>query len=125
MRGGVVELPSLPQPPYYSWHLSMLRAADHGRPIVSGATSFIPPLTFQVHEMTKGPGIAPEFLDLLEKIPASYVIVRRRLVAPERQHEFATFFANGVNTGRLRLVGTYDGTDDLYVVTKTEPEAPP
>ncbi|HYX41734.1 MAG TPA: hypothetical protein VE821_08555, partial [Pyrinomonadaceae bacterium] len=105
MRGGVVELPSLPAPPYYSWHLAMLRAADHGRPIVSAASSFIPPLVWQVHEMTSGPVIAPQFLDLLEQIPASYVVVHRKLIAPERQAEFETFFAAAVATERLRLVG--------------------
>jgi hypothetical protein len=123
MRGGVVELPSLPQPPYYSWHLSMLRATDHGHPVVSAAASFIPPLTFKVHDMTKGPGIPKEFLDLLEEIPASYVLVRRNLVAPERQAEFTTFFGEAVASGRLRFIGSYDGSDDLYAVTKTEPQA--
>lgn len=123
MRGGLVELPSLPEPPYYSWHLSMLRAADHGRPIVSAASSFISPLTMKVHDMTKGPGMPKEFLDLLEEIPASYVVVRRGLVAPERQWEFTTFFADAVASGRLRFIGSYGGSDDLYAVVKTEPEA--
>lgn len=123
MRGGVVELPSLPDPPYYSWHLSMLRSADHGRPVVAAASSFIPPLTLKVHDMTKGPGIQKEFLDLLEEIPASYVVVRRGLVAPERQGEFTMFFGDAVASGRLRFIGSYDGSDDLYAVTKTEPQA--
>ncbi len=123
MRGGVVELPSLPDPPYYSWHLSMLRSADHGHPIVAAASSFIPPLTIKVHNMTKGPGIQKEFLDLLEEIPASYVVVRRGLVAPERQQEFTDFFAGGVTAGRLRLIGSYGNGEDLYAVVKTEPEA--
>ncbi len=123
MRGGVVELPSLPQPPYYSWHLSMLRAADHGRPVVSAAASFIPPLPIKIYDMTKGPGLPKELLDLLEDIPASYVVVRRGQIAPERQAEFTSFFADAVASGRLRLIGTYGSSDDLYAVVKTEPQA--
>jgi hypothetical protein len=123
MRGGVVELPSLPQPPYYSWHLSMLRSADHGHPVVFAASSFTPPLTMKVHDMTKGPGIPKAFLDLLEEIPASYVVVRRSLVEPERQAEFSAFLGDAVASGRLRFIGSYDGSDDLYAVMKTEPRA--
>jgi hypothetical protein len=123
MRGGVVDLPSLPQPPYYSWHLSMLRSADHGRPVVMAAASFIPPLTVKVHDMTKGPGIPSDFLDLLEDIPASYVVVHRGLIEPAREAEFAGFFAAGVASGRLRFIGSYGDSDDLYAVVKTEPEA--
>lgn len=76
-----------------------------------------------VSDMTKGPGIPKEFLDLLEEIPASYVVVRRGLFAPERKAEFTMFFGVAVASGRLRFIGSYDGSDDLYAVTKTEPQA--
>ncbi len=122
MRGGVVDLPSQPDPPYYTWHLSMLRAADHEHPVIFAASSFYPYLTMKVHDMTKGPGIAEGFLDLLEEIPASYVVMRWRLLVPERHAEFKTFFANGVTSGRLRLIGNY-GDDELYAIVKTEPDA--
>jgi hypothetical protein len=122
MRGGVVELPSLPQPPFYSFHLSMLRAADHGRPVVAAASSFIPPLPMRVHDMTQGPRIAPEFLDLLEEIPASYVVYRARL-APELNGTFAPFLTEAVGAGRLRLVCRDANGDELYAVVKTEPAA--
>jgi hypothetical protein len=123
MRGGIVELPSLPQPPYYSWHMSMLRATDHARPVVSAAASFIPPLTMRVHELSSGERIPPaEFLDLLEQIPASYVVYRARL-APEVQEKFAPFFKDAEASGRLRLVAAYDDGTQLYAVTKTEPAA--
>lgn len=101
----------------------MLRSADHGHPVVFAASSFTPPLTMKVHDMTKGPGIPKEFLDLLEEIPASYVVVRRSLVEPERQAEFTTFFGDAIASGRLRFIGSYDGSDDLYAVMKTEPQA--
>jgi hypothetical protein len=122
MRGGVVELPSLPQPPYYSWHLSMLRAADHGRPVVSAASSFIPPLTLQVNELSNAPNIAPEFLDLLEAMQVSYIVYRPR-VAPELQGKFAAFFNAAASAGRLRLVASFADGTELYAVMKTEPDA--
>jgi hypothetical protein len=122
MRGGVVDLPSLPDPPDYSFHFAMLRAADHGHPVVFAAASFIPPLTMKVHGLSNAPALSTELLDLFEAMPISYVVVRRNLIKPERAQAFATFFADGVAAGRLRLVGSYDSAD-LYAVTKTEPEA--
>jgi hypothetical protein len=122
MRGGVVELPSLPDPPDYSFHLSMLRAADHGHPVVFAAASFIPPLTMKVHDLSNAPALSTELLDLFEQMPISYVVVRRNLIKPARVQAFTTFFAAGMAAGRLRLVGSYDSAD-LYAVTKTEPAA--
>ncbi|MFL6211177.1 MAG: hypothetical protein ACJ74W_20175 [Pyrinomonadaceae bacterium] len=122
MRGGVLDLPSLPEAPYYSFHLAMLRAADHGHPVVFAAASFIPPLTIKVHELSNAPELSKELLDLFEQLPVSYVVVHRPLLKPARAQAFATFFADGVAAGRLRLVGSYDSAD-LYAVTKTEPEA--
>jgi hypothetical protein len=122
MRGGVLDLPSLPQPPYYSWHLSMLRAADHGRPVVFAASSFTPPLVWKAHELASAPHISAEFLDLLEALPISYVVYRARL-APETQEKFAPFFHEATAAGRLRLVARYTDGAELYAVTKTEPAA--
>jgi len=119
VRGGVVDLPSVPQPPYYSWHLAMLRSTDHGHPVVFAASSFTPYLTMKVHELASGPSISSEFLDLLEKIPTSYVVIRWRLVTAERQPIFQKFLKEAEQTGRMKLLGTYDG-DDLYAITKTE-----
>ena len=121
MRGAVVDLPSLPDPPHYTWHLSMLRAADHQRPVVFAASSFIPPITTKMHELTQGPEISHEALDLLEEIPASYVVVRWALIAPEREATFKNFLADGMNQNRLRFMGTYGNDTDLYAVVKTEP----
>ncbi len=121
MRGGVVELPAVA--PQFPLHLAMLRAADHERPLVNAASTFVSPLTRKIDELTKGPGIPKEFLDVLEEIPASYVVVRHRLIEPERRGEYATFLADAVAAGRLRLIGNYDNGDELYAVIKTEPEA--
>jgi len=120
MRGCVVDLPSLPDPPNYTWHLSMLRAADHEKPVVFAASSFIPPLPYRLHELTQGPEIPKEFLDELEKIPASYIVVHWALIGPEREATFKNFLASATNEGRLRLVGTYGQDTDLYAVVKVE-----
>jgi hypothetical protein len=122
MRGCVVDLPSLPDPPHYTWHLSMLRSADHEKPVVFAAASFIPPLPFKLHDLTQGPEIPTEFLDELERIPASYIVVRWALIAPEREATFKNFLANAVSARRLRLVGTYGQNTDLFAVVKVEPE---
>jgi hypothetical protein len=121
IRGGVVELPSMPQPPYYSWHLSMLRATDHAHPVVFAASSFTPYLTVRVHDLASGPNMSTELLDLLEEIPVSYVVIRWQLVSAERQPIFGKFLADARESGRMKLLGTYDG-DELYAVTKTEAE---
>jgi hypothetical protein len=77
----------------------------------------------KVHDMAKGPVIAPGLIDVLEEIPVSYVTLRWRLVGPELpelQLGLRKFLADGVSSGRLQLVGNFDG-DELYKVTKTEP----
>ena len=121
MRGAVVDLPSVPEAPYYSWHLSMLRSADHQKPVIFAASSFYPPMTMKMHELTQGPEISTKALDLLEEIPASYVVVRWSLIAPEREATFKQFLGDAMNQQRLRFMGTYGEDTDLYAVVKTEP----
>ncbi len=123
MRGAVIDLPSLPQPPYYSWHLSMLRSTDHEHPVIFAASSFIPPITMQVHQLATESTLRPELLTLLEEIQTSYIVFHRKLAQPDQEAEFARFFSEGVASGRLRFVGTFAETDDLYAVVKTEPES--
>jgi hypothetical protein len=122
MRGGVVELPGSNQ--RFPLHLAMLRAADHEKPLVNAASTFVSPYSLQIDELVKGPGIKPELLDLLEKIPASYVVYRETLTEPERLNDFAAFFKSATNSGRLRLVGVYDERVSLYLVVKTEGASP-
>ncbi|HSE32724.1 MAG TPA: hypothetical protein VLA93_14220 [Pyrinomonadaceae bacterium] len=123
MRGAVLDLPSLPGPPYYSWHLSMLRSVHHGHPVIFASSSFIPPLPNQIHQLVTQATLSPDLLTLLEEVPTSYIVLHRKLIEPDRQPEFTRFFNEAVSTGRLRLIGTYGDGDDLYAITKTEPEA--
>ena len=121
MRGGVVELPSVEGATFN--HLYMLRAADHGRPLVNASSSFISPETYRIYKLTEGPGIPDELVSLLEEIPASYLVVRHNLIKPGRRPEYEAFLARGVAAGRLRFIRRFDQSDDLYAVTKTEPDA--
>jgi hypothetical protein len=127
MRGGLVELPALG--PAIFEH--MIRAADHGRPIVTAASSFLPPLMRRVESMSQQRPVPPEFLDLLESIPASYLVVHYSHMTPEETTATDALLRQGLQTGRLRFIRSYQdrGRRDLYAITKTEPhaqgEAPP
>jgi hypothetical protein len=122
MRGGIVELPTMG--PDFPLHYAMLRATDHGRPLVNAASTFISPYSRRIDELTNGPIIITnEFLDFLEQVPTSYVVVRHRMIPPDRKKIFDDFLLEARNSGRLRLAGRYENGDELYAVTKTEPEA--
>jgi hypothetical protein len=120
MRGGLVELPSEQG---VERHRYMLRAADHGRPLVNATASFISPTTFEINRATRDGAPRADFLDLLESIPASYLVIHNAAVPDEQRAGYETFLARGVAAGRLRFVRRFDGRDDLYAVVRTEPDA--
>jgi hypothetical protein len=121
MRGGVVILPAGAE----HNHEYMLRAADHGKPLVVGTSGFNSPQEDQIEHWTAAGTIPAGLLNLFEQIPASYVVVKNARIGPERRQDYAAFLARGVASGRLRFVNRFDGTDDLYAVVKTEPGARP
>jgi hypothetical protein len=120
MRGGLVELPSEEGA---NRHFYMLRAAEHARPLVNATASFISPVTSEINKATREGPIPAGFQDLLERIPASYLVVHNERLAAERRADYETFLARSITTGRLRFIKRFDGGADLYAVTKTEPEA--
>jgi hypothetical protein len=118
MRGGVAYLPfSLDLNHQYT-----LRAADHLKPIISATSSFNPPYFEEIERLTGSGTISLQLMDLYERIPASYLVVENQLIAPERQADFNSFVAAALKEGRLRFINRFDGHNDLYAVTKTEPE---
>jgi hypothetical protein len=119
MRGGLVVLPAGGD----FNHRHILRSADHQKPLIVGTSGFNSPYEDQIEAFTRQGAIADDFMTLLEKIPASYVVVENHLIAPERRPDYDTFLARAVVAGRLRYVNRFDGRDDLYAVVTTEPQA--
>ena len=119
MKGGLVELPSTGMDA--TRHFYMLRAADHARPLVNATSSFISPLTDEINRATDGK-IVPNFMTLLESIPASYLVVHNDRLLPGWQTDYEIFLVRALKTGRLRFINRFDGHDDLYAVVKTEPD---
>ena len=125
MSGGIVELPAIRD--NYAYFRYMLRAADHGRPIVTAAASFAPPILQEIESLTATRPIPHRFIDLLEAIPTSYLVVHNGLLSEADRTAVELILQSGVANGRLRLVhreGEGDTSDDLYVVVKTEAQAP-
>ena len=122
MRGGIVELPAGVG---HANYLYTLRAADHARPLVNGVSGFRPPIIEAVEEMSQSRPVPERFLDLLEAIPVSYLVVHRSALGGGGRGAVEDFLTRGVAAGRLRLVGRFgEGAtgDELFAVTKTEPE---
>jgi hypothetical protein len=119
MQGGIVVLPAGAA----FNHRHMLRAADHAKPLIVGTSGFITPDEYEIETMTRNGIISAQLLDLMEKIPASYLVVQTQLVAPERRADYEAFLGGGVASGRLRFIQRFDQRDDLYAVTKTEPNS--
>ena len=120
MRGGLVEFPTgggeLP-------HLYMLRAADHGKPLINAISTFVPPHVGEIDGLSQTVPIPPLLLDLLEKVPTSYLVIHNSRIDPARRPVYESFLIRAVASGRLRFVHRYGEGDDLYAVVKTEPEA--
>lgn len=121
MRGGLVHLPPVPPVPYEA----MLRAADHQKPLVNAVSGFVPPAVARLEELTARRPIPDETLDLLESVPASYLVVHDGRIEPRDRDAWRDFLHRGTASGRLRFVGRFDGRrrNDLYAVTRTEPHA--
>lgn len=119
MRGGLVELPTgtgtLP-------HLYMLRAADHGKPLINAIATFVPPHVSQITDLSRAAPIPGKLFDLLEGVPASYLIIHNDLIDSVRAPVYELFLARGIATNRLRFVRRL-GAADVYAITKTEPDA--
>jgi len=119
MRGGIAYLPMTLD----LNHQYTLRAADHLKPLITATSSFNPPYFDQIDKLTNNGPVPTEFMDLLERIPASYLVVENQLTPPERRADFIAFLARSVAAGRLRFINRFDGHNDLYVVTAIEPGA--
>jgi hypothetical protein len=120
MRGGLVELPSggavLP-------HLYMLRAADHGKPLINATSTFVPPHAWEIQHLSGETPIPRALMDAMEKVPTSYLVIHNSLMDPVRRPVYDDFLLTAMAEGRLRFIRRYGADDDLYAVVKTEPQA--
>lgn len=119
MRGGVVVLPANE----HVNHRHVLRSADHRKPMIVGISGFSSPYETVVEVATASGPIAADFMDFLEAVPTSYVVIENNLIEPQRRIDYETFLASAVLAGRLRFINRFDGRDDLYAVLKNEPQA--
>lgn len=119
MRGGIVVLPAGAD----FNHRYMLRSADHQKPLIVGISGFNSPIEDKIEALTGAGAIPTNLLDLLEAVPASYVVVETQSIVPERTSDYEEFLALAMASGRLRFINRFDGHSDLYAVVKTEPEA--
>jgi len=120
MRGGIVELPSGVGNSNYVY---TLRAADHARPLVNGVSGFRPLIVQAVEEMTQSAVVSNRFLDLLEAIPVSYLVVHHSSLTEQNRAGMKEFLRRSAAEGRLRLVWQFADertSDQIFVVTKTE-----
>ena len=120
MAGGIVELPSEAD---LARHFYMLRAADHERPLVNATSSFISPITDQINVATRGKRIEPGFMDLLEQIPTSYLVIHNDRMTSEGRATSERLVLREMMSGRLRFVNRFDAETDLYAVVRNEPNA--
>jgi hypothetical protein len=119
MHGGLVVLPAGAD----FNHRYILRSTEHQKPLIVGTSGFNSPYEDKIELATRAGAISEHLLDLLEKIPTSYLVVENHLIAPERRVDYETFLARAVLAGRLRFVNRFDGRDDLYAVVEHEPQA--
>lgn len=127
MRGGIVHLPAGGKTGNYRY---VLRQADHRRPLVTAISGFGTPILTELEALSQADPIPDRFLDLLEGIPASYLVVHDSLFEPQARAAVSDLLQQGIASGRLRYINRFAGSGingnegaDLYAVAKVEPGA--
>ena len=125
MKGGLVELPS--GTPEHGNYRAVLRAADHGKPLVTAVSGFASPVVRRIEEDERKAPIPDDLLDFLEGLPTSYVLVRESWLDPAMRSTHRAFLDRALVSGRLVFVKRFDGDvkNDLFAVAKNEPSARP
>jgi len=123
MTGGLVELPSSSQ--QHGNRRAVLRAADHLKPLVTATSGFLGPVVRMIDAKEREVPIPGDFLDFLEEIPTSYILVHDSWLFPESRDVHRDWLARGMASGRLLFVKRFDGRarNELYAVVRNEPEA--
>jgi hypothetical protein len=118
MRGGIVELPA---GGFFNYRY-MLRAADHQKPLIVGTSGFNSPIEDKIEAQTADGPFATGFMDMIEAVPTSFLVIANESIPPERKTDYEVFLVQAIKTGRLRFINRFDQRDDLYAVVKNEPE---
>ncbi|MFI5119653.1 MAG: hypothetical protein ACHQM4_04530, partial [Thermoanaerobaculia bacterium] len=123
MKGGLVELPSGTEE--HGNYRGILRAADHGKPLVTAVSGFLGPVVRLIERKEGQTPIPGDLLDDLEKIPTSYILVHDSWLFPASRLVHRDWLARGMAAGRLRFIKRFDGRmrNELYAVVRNEPEA--
>lgn len=127
MRGGVAHLPSGTPGSNQRY---VLRQADHRRPLITAFSGFVTPQLREYETLSQSRPIPDVFVDLLEQIPASYLVVHDSALPPDSRSATREMLVRALSVGRLLFVREFPGTgingNDgalLFAVTKTEPQA--
>ncbi len=125
MTGGLVELPA--GTPDHGNYQAVLRAADHRKPLVTAVSGFGSPIVRRIEEDERKAPIPDDFIDFLEGIPTSYVLVRESWLDPALRTTHRAWIDRALASGRLVFVKRFDGDvrNDLFAVAKNEPAARP
>lgn len=118
MAGGIVELPTTTGK--MDIYLYTLRAADHGRPLITAVSGFETPISIEIQSLTHQEVIPDKFIDLLESIPCSYLVMHNNAMGSANQLAIEALLARAIVAGRIRFIKSFEA-GDLYAVTKVEP----
>jgi hypothetical protein len=118
MAGGIVELPSTTGK--MDIYLYTLRAADHGQSLITAVSGFETPISLEIQSLTQQEVVPEKFIDLLESIPCSYLVLHNNSMGSAQQLAIEAVLAKAIRAGRIRFIKSYE-SGDLYAVTKTEP----
>lgn len=123
MRGGIAQLPVFGLGNQTFEH--MIRAADHRKPLITATSSYVTPPVTQIHALSLRRPMPAELLDVLEAVPASYLVIDYSQMTPEEIAAVPVFVRGAIAAGRLRFCGRFEdrGTKDLFALVKTEPGA--
>ncbi len=123
MKGGIVVLPS--NTPDRGNYGAVLRAADHGKPLVTAVSGFGSPVVERIDEDSRKSPVPDGLMDFLEGIPVSYILVHDSWLTPDARAPLREWLARGIASGRLVFVKRFDGVvrNDLLAVAKVEPAA--
>jgi len=110
--GAILELP-LGFPYDCEW---MLRQAVHGKPILNGHQSYLPPAYEDLIRAARRDPIAPAAWDLMSGLGAESLVFHGDVGEPEERARYGRLIREGIADGRIRAVRSFgDGDASTFV----------